>query len=147
MKILFNGWTTNSPVLNLSARIFEISRKFNQMISSNVILQEGYQDQYLTQKRYLNSHSEIDELLSFTDLELRISDSETGRPISHALVSMDSIDRTAVCDDQGKVLIHKILSGTHPLDVIVPGYIAHSKQVHLSGKNLHRLAIKMVRNC
>lgn len=117
------------------------------MISSSSILQNEYQDPYIAQESYFNNRSEIEEVLSFTDLELFISDSETGRPISRAMVSMDSLDRTAVCDEQGKVIINKILSGTYPLDVIVPGYIAHSKQIELSGQNLYRLAIKMIRNC
>ncbi|MEJ7780036.1 MAG: hypothetical protein WKF68_10630 [Daejeonella sp.] len=63
------------------------------------------------------------------------------------MINLDTLGRTAVGDDQGKVLICKIMTGTYPVDIIVPGYIAHSRQVHLSGENLSRLTVKMIRNC
>ncbi|MHB1178431.1 MAG: hypothetical protein ACYCZO_08875 [Daejeonella sp.] len=117
------------------------------MINNSAVLQEECQEQYIIQQVNFNDLVEIDEVLSFTELELFVSDSETGRPISSAMISLDAINRTAVCDNQGKVVIYKILAGTYPVDVIVPGYIAYSRQIHLSDQMLNYLAIKMIRNC
>ncbi len=115
--------------------------------SRAVLLDEYHQEQFIIQETYHTDRDETDKALNFTVLELLVSDLETGRPISHAMVSMDTIDRTAVCDSEGRVYIYKILTGTYPVDVIVPGYIACTKQVHLSCDKLNQLTIKMIRNC
>ena len=117
------------------------------MLIRSAVLQEEDQDQYLTQESYFISHAEANEVITFTDLELFVSDSETGRSISKAMISIDSIARTGVGDDRGNVFLDNILEGTYIVDIIVPGYIAWSKQICLSKNNLNRLVIKMIRNC
>ncbi len=118
----------------------------NEMIGSSAIVQDEYSAQYLIPQDYFNREEKVAEVLSFTDLELFIVDGENGRPISKAMISIDMLGRTAVCDNQGKVLIKKVLSASFIVDIIVPGYIAGSKKINLSAFEPNSLTVKMVRN-
>jgi hypothetical protein len=117
------------------------------MLIRSAVLQEEHQDQYLTRESYFISQAEVNEVINFTDLELFVRDSETGRSISKAMIGIDAIARTAVGDDRGNVFIDNILEGTYTVDIIVPGYIACSKQIYLSSNQLNRMLIMMIRNC
>ena len=117
------------------------------MIGTSAILHEEYSDHYIIpQPRFFHEEKE-EEVLGFADFELLVTDSETGRPIPKAMISIDAAGRTAVCDTQGKVLIQQVISGNFMVDVIVYGYIANSTVVHLSSQQLNMLNVKMVRNC
>jgi len=117
------------------------------MLIRSEVLQEEHHGQYLTRESYFISQTEVNEVINFTDLELFVSDSETGRSISEAMIGIDAIARTAVGDYRGKVFIDNILEGTYTVDIIVPGYIACSKQIYLSSDKINRMLIKMIRNC
>ncbi len=117
------------------------------MIGTSAVLQEEYSEHYtIPQNQFFRGETK-EEILGFGDLELSVTDSETGKPISKAMISIDTLERTAVCNTEGKVMLQKVLSGNFVLDVIVPGYIANSTMIRLSAQQRDRLTIKMVRNC
>ncbi len=117
------------------------------MIGTSAILQEEYSDHYIIPQPQFFREEKKEELLGFADLELSVTDFETERPISKAMISIDARGRTAVCDGQGKALIQQVVSGDITVDVIVHGYIANSTIVHLSAQQSNTLNVKMVRNC
>ncbi len=116
------------------------------MSGTIAILHQEYPDQYIITHTQFFHEEKDEDVLGFAELELLVTDSETGRPISKAMISMDKIGRTALCDGQGKVLIQDVLSGDLMLDVIIYGYAAHSTMVHLSAQESNMLNVKMVRN-
>jgi len=117
------------------------------MIGTSAILQEEYFDHFIKPFPHLFREETKEEVLDFADIELLVTDSETGRPISKAMISVDTIGRTAVSDIHGKVLINDVVSGGFIVDVIVFGYTANSTLVHVSAKELNTLNVRMVRNC
>ncbi len=117
------------------------------MIGTSAVLQAESSDEYVISKPPLYKHKIEPGLLALTDLELSVTDLETGKPISMAMISIDSIGRTAVCNDQGKVLLKGVSSGRLLVDVIICGYIANSTMVYTSAKQFHTLNVKMIRNC
>jgi hypothetical protein len=117
------------------------------MIGTSAILQEEYSDHYVIPQTQFFREEKKEEVLGFADVKLSITDSETGRPISKAMVSIDARGRTSVCDSQGQALIRQVISGDITVDVIVHGYSANSTRVHLSAQQSNVLNIKMVRNC
>ena len=123
------------------------SKKLDKMIGTSAILQEEYSDHYVISQPQFLREKKKEEVLGFADLELSVTDSETERPISKAMISIDGRGRTAVCDSHGKAFIQQVISGDITVDVIVHGYIANSTRVHLSSQQSNTLNIKMVRNC
>ncbi len=117
------------------------------MIGTSAILQEEYSDHYIIPQPQFFREEKKEEVIGFADLELTVTDSETERPISKAMVSIDARGRTAVCDTHGKALIQQLISGDITIDVIVQGYSANTTTVHLSAQQSNVLSIKMVRNC
>lgn len=117
------------------------------MIGTSAVLHEEISDYYNIPEIPVVLEKRVEENLRHTELELLVTDSETGRAISNAMISLDSINRTAVCDDHGKVIIQGIIPGDLILDVIVWGYKASSTVVFLSAWDRNTRHIKMVRNC
>lgn len=130
----------------LLKRLFNRPEKMNEMIGSSAIVEGEYSTPYLISQEYFNRYQEVAGLLSFTDIELLVIDCENGKPISKAMVSIDMLGRTAVCDDHGKVLIKTVLSGSFIVDIIVPGYIAGSKIINFSALISNRITVKMLRS-
>jgi len=127
-----------------------LSDKFNKlenMIGTSAIEQDDYLDYSVIPENPLFLTERKEEHLIYTDLDLIVTDSVTGKPIPQAMISIDLISRTAVCDNQGRALLQKVLSGTVILDVIVWGYIACSTKVFLPDRDRNLLHIKMIRNC
>lgn len=117
------------------------------MIGTSAIEQDEYLD-YSVLPENIFSHTETkEEILAYTDLDLVVTDSVTGRPVPQAMISIDSRSRTAVCDNEGRTLIKGVLSGIVILDVIVWGYIASSTKVFLSDTDRNILHIEMIRHC
>ncbi len=117
------------------------------MIGTSAVLQEEYSEHYtIPQTRFFQEEKE-DQVPECINLELSITDSETGKPISQAMVSMDALGRTGVCEADGKIVLQEIPLGSFVLDVIVPGYIASSTMLHFSAQKANSAVIKMVRNC
>lgn len=116
------------------------------MIETSAILKEQYTDYFVIPETKFFLEEKLEESLAYTDLELVITDFVTGKPVPNAMISIDSINRTAVCDNQGKTILQGILTGEFVLDVIVWGYIAHSAKVRLSARDVNTVQIQMVRN-
>jgi hypothetical protein len=117
------------------------------MVGTSAVLQDQYSDQYIIPQPQLVLAERKDEVLELTDLQLSVTDSETGRPISNAMVSVDKHGRTAVCDERGQAIIPDIVASDFTVDVIVAGYIANTTMLHFPGGPSQVLHIKMVRNC
>lgn len=117
------------------------------MISTSAILQEEYSEHYTAPQTIFFREEIKEEIAEFTDVELSVIDSETGKPIPKAMISIDALERTAICDEEGKTMVQKVMSGRFIVDVIFPGYIASSTVSHFSTRQTNKLIIKMVRNC
>ena len=117
------------------------------MIGISAVLHEEISDYYNIPEIPFLLEERIEENIRHTELELLVTDSETGMAISNAMISLDSINRTAVCDDHGKVIIQEVITGDLILDVIVWGYKASSTVVFLSAWDRNTRHIKMIRNC
>lgn len=117
------------------------------MIWTSAIEQDEYPDYSVIPENIFFLTERKEELLNFTDIDMVVTDSVTGKPVPQAMISIDSISRTAICDNQGKALIQGVLSGIVILDVIVWGYIASSTKVHLSDRDRNLLHIEMISNC
>ncbi|WP_411274108.1 hypothetical protein [Daejeonella sp.] len=117
------------------------------MIGTSAIEQEEYLDYSIISENAFILTERNEEVSSYTDLDLVVTDSVTGKPIPKAMISIDLISRTAICDNQGKALIPGVLSGIVSLDVVVWGYIASSTTVFLSHRDRNLLHIKMISHC
>lgn len=80
------------------------------------------------------------------NLNLTVVHSESGRPVSNALISIDTIDRTAVCDSFGKVSIDDLKHGKYLLDIISPGFIAQNISIFIHVNGSYDLEVKMISN-
>jgi len=117
------------------------------MIGTSAVLHEEIFDYFIIPEIPFLLKERVEENLRHTELELLVTDSETGRAISNAMISLDSINRTAVCDENGRVIIQEVIPGDLILDVIVWGYKASSTTVFLSAWDRNTRHIKMIRNC
>lgn len=84
--------------------------------------------------------------LTYTDLNLMVTDSDNGWPVCRAMISIDAIGMTAICSNSGNVKIRDILPGFYLLDIIAPGYIARSLGIIIPANYLQELHVKMVSN-
>lgn len=84
--------------------------------------------------------------LSYTDFNLIVTDSDNGRPVCRAMISIDAIGLTAICNNSGKVRMIGILPGSYRLDIIALGCIARSIDVIILADDLQELLVKMVSN-
>lgn len=80
------------------------------------------------------------------NLNLFVVNSESGRPVSHALISIDSIGKTAVCGPCGKVSLNDLNSGKYLLDIISPGFIAQTISLNIHANGSYELEVKMISN-
>lgn len=87
----------------------------------------------------------VSKATTFSSLEIIVLDSLSGKAIPHALVSLDTVSRTGKCDERGQVMFNMIPTGSIPVDVIVPGYIAGSV-VATCNSGTHCVEIQMDRS-
>lgn len=80
------------------------------------------------------------------NLNLYVVHSESGHPVSNALISIDSIGKTAVCGPCGKVCISDLGPGKYLLDVISPGFIAQAISITIHVNGSYDLEVKMISN-
>lgn len=117
------------------------------MIAPSVSLDKEYSEDYLIAEKYFTAPLKlVKETAKLTDVEIFVCDAESGRPIPRAMISLDTISLTDVCDKEGKVLLKDLLTGSYPIDIIVPGYIAFSTVLNLDNYNSNRLNVKMISN-
>jgi hypothetical protein len=80
------------------------------------------------------------------NLNLSVVHSESGLPVRNALISIDSIGKTAVCEPCGKVSIRDLGPGKYLLDVISPGFIAQTISITIHVNGSYDLEVKMISN-
>lgn len=109
-------------------------------------------DTLVLQEELVISSPIIDNIQTFAGSEnqiiinLSVVHSENGRPVSNALISIDSIGKTAICGPCGKVSINDLNPGKYLMDIISPGFIAQtiSLSIHVNGS--YDLVVKMISN-
>jgi hypothetical protein len=79
-------------------------------------------------------------------LNLSVIHSENGRPIRNALISIESIGKTAICNSNGEVSLTEIKPGKYEMDVISPGFIAQRVSIIITAKELTQVSVKMLSN-
>ena len=72
--------------------------------------------------------------------------SNSGKPLSKALISIDLAGRTAVCDQSGRVCINSLPEGRYLLDIISPGFIAKSILVSVFESGSQKICAQMTSN-
>jgi len=80
------------------------------------------------------------------NLNLSVVNSASGRPVSHALISIDDIGKTAICGPCGKVSLNDLNSGKYLLDIISPGFIAQTISLNIHASGSYELEVKMISN-
>jgi len=80
------------------------------------------------------------------NLNLSVVHSESGHPVSNALISIDSVGKTAVCGPCGKVSLNGLPPGKFLLDIISPGFIAQSISISIHVNGSYDLEVKMISN-
>jgi hypothetical protein len=80
-------------------------------------------------------------------LNLSVIHSENDRPISNALISIDSIGKTAICNSDGELCINELMPGTYDIDIISPGFIAQRISVLILPYEAVEIEVKMISNC
>lgn len=80
------------------------------------------------------------------NINLSVIHFESGRPVSNALISIDSISKTAICGPCGKVCLDKLNPGKYLLDIISPGFIAQTISISIHVNGSYDLEVKMISN-
>lgn len=80
-------------------------------------------------------------------LNLSVVHKETQKPVSNALISIESIGKTAVCNSRGEVCLTDLMPGEYLVDVISPGFVAQTVVVSVSIDEPVELKVKMESNC
>lgn len=111
-------------------------------------------DTLVLQEELVYSRTIVDNVQSFAgsekqiigNLNLSVVHSESGRPVSNALISIDSVGKTAVCGPCGKVSLNGLPPGKFLLDIISPGFIAQSISISIHVNGSYDLEVKMISN-
>ncbi len=80
-----------------------------------------------------------------SDLNLYVT-SDSGKPLSRALISIDLVGITAICDQSGKVCIKALPAGRYHLDIISQGFIAKRILVSIVEPGLQEISAQMISN-
>jgi hypothetical protein len=80
-----------------------------------------------------------------SDLNLFIT-SELGRPINKALISIDSVNITAVSDQAGRVCIKALPEGRYSMDIISCGFIAKSLLITVDESGSQEICVLLSSN-
>lgn len=96
-----------------------------------------------TEKKHLSDRYQNK---SMKVLNLSVVNHETEKPIANALISIESIGKTAVCNADGNVCIEEITPGKYDVDVISPGFVAQRVSVLISNEEPAEYKVLMVSN-
>jgi hypothetical protein len=80
------------------------------------------------------------------NLNLSVIHSENDRPISNALISIESIGKTAVCNCEGQVCLTELKPGSYFVDIISPGFIAQRVSILVPIVETAQIRVKMISN-
>jgi len=111
-------------------------------------------DTLVLQEELVISSPIIDNIQAFAgsenqiigNLNLSVVHSESGRPVGNALISIDSIGKTAICGPCGKVRINDLKPGKYFMDIISPGFIAQTISISIHVNGSYELLVKMISN-
>lgn len=81
-----------------------------------------------------------------SDINIFVTDSENGKVVSKALISIDAIGRTAVCNQEGRVCISEIPFGTFHIDIISIGFVAQRIATNIQHSDGHEVHVMMISN-
>ena len=81
-----------------------------------------------------------------SDLKIIVTDSEKGRAVSKAMISIDSIRITGVCNQEGLACIPSVPFGTYHLDIISAGFIAQRIVAKIYTSEAQELHVRMISN-
>ena len=84
-------------------------------------------------------------LPDYVSFEISVFDSSSGCCIPRALISIDSLSTTAICNAEGKVLLENLPIGPFDMDIICPGYIAESLKIK-AGQKWNTVGVRMRRS-
>jgi hypothetical protein len=80
-----------------------------------------------------------------SDLNLFVT-SDMGKPLSKALISIDSASITAVSDQAGKVCIKALPEGRYSMDIISCGFIAKSLLISVEESGSQEICVLLSSN-
>lgn len=80
-------------------------------------------------------------------VNLAVIHKETKKPISNALISIESLGKTAVCNSEGEVCLTDLKPGEYSVDVISPGFVAQTVLISVSHNDSVEYKVKMESNC
>jgi hypothetical protein len=79
-------------------------------------------------------------------LNLSVIHSESEKPIRNALISIESIGKTAICNSKGEISLSEIKPGKYEIDVISPGFIAQRFSIIIPLNKPALVKVKMISN-
>lgn len=80
------------------------------------------------------------------DIHLQIISTERACPVPRAMISIDNIGMTAVCNHLGTACLKALPAGTYSIDIISAGYIAQTVVVNISDSADRNIKVKMISN-
>lgn len=96
--------------------------------------------------RFQSNNTSDSEKIIYKDLKIKVVESGSSRPVSRAMISIDSIGRTAVCDHDGGVCLSDLASGRYLMDIVSSGFIATTIVICIEGPEIHEIYVEMISN-
>lgn len=81
-----------------------------------------------------------------SDLTISVTDSESNRAVSQAMISIDSLRITGVCDQDGRAYVESLPFGTYHLDIISAGFIAQRVTAKVYTSEVQEIHVRMISN-
>jgi hypothetical protein len=109
-----------------------------------IILEEDLENSGTIIEKYHSLDGQENQLMR--NLNLSVTHSENERPVGNALISIESIGKTAVCNCEGQVCLTELKPGSYFLDVISPGFIAQRISILIPIVETAQIRVKMISN-
>ena len=109
-----------------------------------IILEEDLENSGTIIEKYHSLDGQENQLIR--NLNLSVIHSENERPVGNALISIESIGKTAVCNREGEVCLTELKPGKYHIDVISPGFIAQRVSILIPIAEPAQIRVKMVSN-
>jgi hypothetical protein len=109
-----------------------------------IILEEHLGNSGTIIEKYHSLDGQENQLMR--NLNLSVIQSENERPVGNALISIESIGKTAVCSCKGEVCLTELKPGNYLIDVIAPGFIAKRISILIPVGDTAQLRVKMTSN-
>lgn len=109
-----------------------------------IILEEDLENSGTIIEKYHSLGGQQNQLMN--RLNLSVIHSENERPVGNALISIESIGKTAVCNRDGEVCLTELKAGKYHIDVISPGFIAKRISILIPAGDSAQIRVKMTSN-